>query len=232
MGRGIERLLLERGHEVVLLVDETNREELTPDNLRRLGVEVALEFTTPDTAFENIMTCLEAGIGVVCGTTGWLDRYDEAVALCLERGAAFFYAPNFSIGVNVMFRLNRMLARMMNAFSEYDVTLEEVHHTGKKDAPSGTAIELARGITDNLGRKERWVGATTTEPAELEVLSVRRGAVPGIHTVTYESESDSITLTHSARDRQGLVSGAVAAAEFIRGRKGVFSMDDMLGREE
>lgn len=229
MGHEIERLLLDRGHEVVLIIDENNASDLNPGNLRDKNAEVAIEFSTPGTAYDNITACLEAGVGVVCGTTGWLDRFGEVKALCEENNGTFFYASNYSVGVNVMFRVNEILAKMMQPLPQYDVTVEEVHHTQKKDAPSGTAITIAEGILKELSRKEKWVGETTIEPSELEVLAVRRSVVPGTHTVTYESEADSITLTHTAKSRIGFAIGAVLAAEFIHGRKGMFSMEDLLG---
>ena len=181
------------------------------------------------TAFQNIVTCLEAGVPVVCGTTGWLDRYAEVEKLCNERKGTFFYASNYSVGVNVFFAVNRRLAELMERFPEYDVTVEETHHTQKKDAPSGTAITLAEGILGNLTRKKKWICGTTTEPAELEITSVRRSVVPGIHTVTYESDADLIAITHSAKSRKGLATGAVLAAEFICGKRGIFTMKDLMG---
>ena len=185
MGHEIERILLERGHSVPLIIDISNPGDLNAENLK--NVDVAIEFSTPSTAFDNIRKCLEAGTPVVCGTTAWLDRYDEAVALCKEADGAFFYASNYSIGVNVFFKINRELARLMNRFAEYDVTIEEVHHTQKKDAPSGTAITLAEGVLDGLERKQTWICGTTTVPEELEIGAIRRSVVPGTHTVTYES---------------------------------------------
>lgn len=229
MGKEIEKILLGRGHEIVLIVDENNTADLNPDNLRRLGAQTAIEFSTPDTAYGNIITCLRSGVGVVCGTTGWLDKFDEVKKVCGQEDGTFFYASNYSVGVNIMFRMSVKLAQMMNAFPQYDVTLEEVHHTQKKDAPSGTAITIAEGIIGNLDRKSRWVNETTTVAEELEVLAVRRSVVPGIHTVTYESEEDTIILTHSAKNRKGLAMGAVLAAEFICGKKGIYSMSDLLG---
>ncbi len=231
MGREIERVLTGRGHEVALVIDVDNAGDLNASKMA--GVDVAIEFTTPDTALGNIKRCLEIGVPVVCGTTAWTAHLPEVEALCRERGGAFFYASNYSIGVNVVFELNRRLAEMMNRFAEYDVTVEEVHHTQKKDAPSGTAIVLADGIVDALDRKVRWVGATTTDPGELEVVSVRRSVAPGTHTVTYESPVDTLTLTHNIKSRAGLAAGAVAAAEFLvaevaGGRNGVFSMKDLL----
>lgn len=229
MGKEIEKILLGRGHEIVLIVDENNTLDLNRENLRQLGAEVAIEFSTPDTAYQNIATCLKSGVGIVCGTTGWLGRFDEVEEMCRQKNGTFFYSSNYSVGVNIMFHMNEKLARMMNAFPQYDVTVEEIHHTQKKDAPSGTAITIAEGILENLDRKERWVGETTTAPGELEVLAVRRSVVPGIHTVTYESDVDLITITHSAKNRTGLAAGAVMAAEFIHGKKGVYTMSDLLG---
>lgn len=229
MGKEIERILLGRGHEIVLIVDENNTSDLNPENLKRIGAQVAIEFSTPDTAYDNIMTCLKSGVGIVCGTTGWLDKMEEVKKVCQQENGTFFYASNYSIGVNIMFRMNEKLAQMMNGLPQYDVTVEEVHHTQKKDAPSGTAITIAEGILDNLDRKKKWVGETTTTPDELEVLAVRRSVVPGIHTVTYESEADQITLTHNAKGRTGFAIGAVMAAEFICDKKGVYTMADLLG---
>lgn len=229
MGREIEKLLLERGHEIVLVIDEYNAGELNPETLRRVGAEVAVEFSTPDAAFGNIIKCLESGVAVVCGTTGWLGKFDKVKSLCEKVHGTFFYASNYSVGMNIMFRLNDKLAQMMNGFPQYDVTVEEVHHTQKKDAPSGTAITIAEGIIENLDRKKKWVGDTTTAPDELEVLAVRRSVVPGIHTVTYESEVDLISVTHSAKGRTGLALGAVLAAEYIHGKTGIYTMADLLG---
>ncbi len=229
MGREIEKLLVGRGHSISLIIDENNSHELTAGNLKARGVDVAIEFSAPHSAVDNILRCFEASVPVVSGTTGWLDRLPEVTAKCGQCGTAFFYASNYSIGVNVTFMLNRVLARAMNRFTDYDVTVEEVHHTQKKDSPSGTAITLAGDIVGSLDRKQCWVDHVTTTATELEVASVRRSVVPGIHTVTYESPVDVITLSHSAKSREGFAIGAVAAAEFIAGKKGLFSMDDLLG---
>ncbi|MCD8186786.1 MAG: 4-hydroxy-tetrahydrodipicolinate reductase [Rikenellaceae bacterium] len=226
MGREIERILLQRGHAIPLIIDIGNAAKLTAENLKQ--VDVAIEFTTPETAFENIRTCLQAGTPVVCGTTAWLDRYPQAVELCKAHDSAFFYASNYSIGVNIFFQINRELARLMNKFTDYDVTIEEVHHTQKKDAPSGTAITLAEGVLSALERKKRWVCGTTTEPEELEIGAIRRSVVPGIHTVTYESPADVITINHNAKSRIGFAMGAVSAAEFLCGKKGIYTMDDLM----
>ena len=240
MGREIERLLVERGHGVGLIVDADNRGDLDAAHLR--GIDVALEFTTPATAYDNIRACIDAGTPVVSGTTGWTDRLDELKTRCKERGGAFFYASNYSLGVNLLFRLNRQLAEMVGRVGGYDVRIEEVHHTQKKDAPSGTAITLAEGIVENLAGKQGWVNlapgiehaANRIErsgeaPADrIEIRSVRKGAVPGIHTVTYESEDDVLEIRHTIKNRRTLALGAVVAAEFLCGKQGVYSMDDLL----
>ncbi|HJB85625.1 MAG TPA: 4-hydroxy-tetrahydrodipicolinate reductase [Candidatus Alistipes merdigallinarum] len=227
MGKEIENILTGRGHTIPLIIDIDNASDLDAAHLA--GIDVAIEFTTPQTAFGNIMTCLEAGIPVVCGTTGWLDRFEEVKEACRLRNGAFFYASNYSVGVNVFFEVNRRLAELMERFPEYDVTVEETHHTQKKDAPSGTAITIAEGILENLSRKQKWVCGVTTVPEELEVTAVRRSIVPGTHTVTYESAADQITFTHRANGRRGFAMGAVLAAEFLCGKQGVYTMKDLLG---
>lgn len=229
MGQEIEKILLQQGENIALIIDKENSADLNPDNLKSKNIDVAIEFSTPETAYENIITCIKAGVPVVSGTTGWLDKLEEAEALCEESGGALFYASNFSVGVNVMFKVNEALAKMMNSFPQYDVTVEEVHHTQKKDAPSGTAITIAEAIVEHFSPKTKWVGNTTTTPDELEVLAVRRSIVPGIHTVTYESEEDTIELKHSAKSRRGFAMGAVLAAKHIAGKKGIFTMDNLLG---
>ena len=226
MGREIERILRERGDEVALIVDADNRQDLDAAHLA--GIDVALEFTTPATAYDNIRTCLECGVAVVSGTTGWTDRLGELQALCRERHGAFFYASNYCLGVNLMFRLNRRLARMMERFDAYDVRIEEIHHTQKKDAPSGTAITLAEGIISEIGRKTGWVNEPSDDLSQIVVTSLREGAVPGTHTVTYESDDDRIELKHTIKNRRTLALGAVVAAEFLCGKKGVYTMDDLL----
>jgi 4-hydroxy-tetrahydrodipicolinate reductase len=226
MGREIERILAERGHQVVLVVDEANAADLTPENLK--NVDVAFEFTTPDTAAANVRTVLEAGGRVVCGTTGWLDNLAEMKQKAATMGGALFYASNFSIGVNMMFRLNKRLAELMNPYTEYDVRIAETHHIWKKDAPSGTAITLAEGIIDNLDRKASWVNAKAECAEQLEIESFREGMVPGIHTITYTSADDYIQLKHSITNRRALAMGAVVAGEYLQDKCGVHTMDDML----
>lgn len=227
MGHEIEKVLTGRGHEVVLIIDVDNASELTPQNLAK--ADVAIEFSAPAVAYDNIMTCLEAGTPVVCGTTAWLDRYDNVVEKCMSKNGAFFYASNYSIGVNLFFKINRELASLMERFAEYDVTLNEIHHTQKKDAPSGTAITLAEGILENCSRKREWFLGTTTVADQLEVTAQRRSVVPGTHTVVWESPADTITIDHTAKNRSGFAVGAVVAAEYLVGKKGVYTMSDLLG---
>ena len=226
MGREIERILTERGHEAALIIDTDNAHELDAAHLA--GIDVALEFTTPETAYRNIRTCIECGVAAVSGTTGWTDRLGELQELCRERGGALFYASNYCLGVNLMFRLNRQLAAMIDRVGGYDVRIEEVHHIQKKDAPSGTAITLAEGIISEIGRKTGWVNESSDDPSQIVVTSLREGAVPGTHTVTYESDDDRIELKHTIKNRRTLALGAVVAAEFLCGKKGVYTMDDLL----
>lgn len=226
MGKVIEGILLSRGHNIGVIIDVDNQQDFTKENFK--NIDVAIEFTAPHTAYANIIKCLEFGTPVVCGTTAWLDRYDEVVALCKKNDGTFFYSSNYSIGVSLFFKANAYLAKMMNAFPQYDVTMEEVHHTQKKDAPSGTAITLAEGILEGIERKSQWVNHTTTEANELEITSIRRSIVPGTHTITWESPVDTIRIEHTAKGRDGFAVGAVAAAEFIVGKKGVYTMDDLL----
>ncbi len=226
MGREIERILIERGHEVTLIVDADNTADLNAERLA--NVDVALEFTTPDTALQNIRQCLECATAVVSGTTGWTHHLPQMKALCLERGGALFYASNFCLGVNLMFRFNRTLAQMMNRFSQYEVAISETHHIHKKDSPSGTAITIAEGIIDNVERKMRWENNPTTDSQTIAIESIREGEIAGIHSVTYESADDSLTLSHTIKNRRTLAMGAVVAAEFICGKQGIYTMDDLL----
>lgn len=226
MGKEIEQILIARGHTIPLIIDLNNTNDLDTAHLQK--VDVAIEFTTPSTAYGNVVKCLEEGVPVVCGTTAWLDKLPEVEQLCKEKNGAFFYASNYSIGVNIFFEINRRLAQLMNRFGEYDVTIEETHHTQKKDAPSGTAVTLAEGVLENLDRKQKWVCSTTTVPEELEVVAIRRSVVPGTHTVTYESDVDALSITHMAKSRRGFALGAVLAAEFLHGKTGIFSMKDLM----
>ena len=227
MGHEIEKIALERGHEVVCIIDMHEEEKFDSPAFR--SAEVAIEFTAPDSALQNYRRAFAAGVPVVSGTTGWLEHLPEIREACANEGKTFFYASNFSLGVNIFFALNNHLAKLMNQFSIYDVRMEETHHIHKLDAPSGTAITLAEGIVAQLDRKEKWVLGGEGRKEELTITSIREGEVPGIHSVIYESEDDSIRITHEARSRRGLALGAVLAAEFTKGKQGFLEMNDMLG---
>jgi len=226
MGKEIEQIALSRGHLVVLKIDVNNPEELTTQNLNK--ADVAIEFTSPATAVNNYYQCFEAGIAVVSGTTGWTDRRAEVEKKCTDKNGCFFYASNFSLGVNIFFELNEHLARIMKDFPQYDVSMVEVHHTQKLDAPSGTAITLANEIIQSNGSKTKWTIDKPKSIDELYINPIREGVVPGIHTIKYDSADDFIEITHSAYSRKGFAFGAVLAAEFCLGRKGILSMTDLL----
>lgn len=227
MGQTIERLALAKGHQVVLKVNDENLADFTPDNLQK--ADVAIEFSTPATAFDNVTACFRAGVPVVCGTTAWLDKLPAAMSICLAEKTAFLYASNFSIGVNLFFALSRQLASLMDNQIQYDVTMEEVHHTQKLDAPSGTAVSLANDILRVLERKTKWVNQQTTIREELGIVSRRIDSVPGTHIVTWSSKDDTIEIKHTAHTREGFAAGALTAAEWIIGKTGCFEMKDMLG---
>ena len=222
MGKVIERIALERGHEIVVKKDEFN----TFDGLST--ADVAIDFSIPTVAFNNISNCINHQIPVISGTTGWLNDYTKAVNLCEEKQGAFIYASNFSLGVNIFFELNKNLARMMTNLNQYKVSLEEIHHTQKLDAPSGTAITLAEGIIENNDRKSKWVNENSTSDNELEIISKRIENIPGTHTVVYNSPIDEIYIRHTAHNRQGFALGAVVAAEFMKGKSGFYGMNDLL----
>ncbi len=226
MGKTIEQIALSRGHEIVSIIDINNLDDFTSDAFR--SADVAIEFTVPAIAFDNYMKCFAAGVPVVSGTTGWLDRIGEIKAKCTDEGKTFFYASNFSIGVNIFFALNKYLARMMNGFPNYDVRMEETHHIHKLDAPSGTAITLAEGILGEIERKDGWTLESAEQPTDLPIHAIREGEVPGIHEIIYESEDDYIRIKHDAKSRRGFAMGAVLAAEFTAGKKGFLGMEDML----
>ena len=226
MGKTIEQIALNRGHQIVSIVDINNPEEFQSANFK--SADVAIEFTTPAPAFDNYMKSFAAGVPVVSGTTGWLDRIGEIKEKCEKEGKTFFYASNFSIGVNIFFALNKYLAKIMNNFPSYTISMTETHHIHKLDAPSGTAITLAEGIIENVDRKDRWTQETAEQPTDLPIHAIREGEVPGIHEVTYESDVDYISIKHDAKSRAGFALGAVVAAEFTAGKKGFLGMDDML----
>jgi 4-hydroxy-tetrahydrodipicolinate reductase len=226
MGKEIEKIALDRGHEIVLKIDVTNPEDLTIANLQ--NADVAIEFTVPASATTNYKLCFEAGIPVVSGTTGWLEQLPQIKEMCKTLDGTFFYASNFSLGVNIFFALNKKLAELMSSRSEYAVEMKEIHHTQKLDAPSGTAITLAEGILENIPEKKAWVNHSTAKADELGIISEREGQVPGTHIINYDSEVDYIEITHCAKSRKGFAFGAVLAAEFSFGKKGILSMNDLL----
>lgn len=226
MGREIEKIALSRGNDVVLTVGEDNLNDLTKENLSE--ADVAIEFSTPHTAYDNIQLCFEAGVPVVVGTTGWLDKIDSCIQQT-ESGKGLFYASNFSVGVNVFFEINKKLAALMAPYNDYKVEMEEVHHTEKLDSPSGTAITLAEGVIDNLPKVTRWVNDKTISENEVGILSKRIENVPGTHIVTYENDIDEIYIKHTAHNRKGFALGAVLAAEFMKDKSGFFGMQDLLG---
>jgi 4-hydroxy-tetrahydrodipicolinate reductase len=227
MGHEIESVANERGHNVKLIIDIENPDDLNPESFK--NIEVAIEFSSPDSAFSNIVKCLEMKKPVVSGTTGWLKNYQLAADICLRNGASFIHSSNFSVGVNILFRLNSELARMMESHKEYIPFIEEIHHVKKLDAPSGTAITLADSIRDQHKSYKGWCFEKDKTKNCIPVRSVREGTVTGTHTITWNSEIDSISLKHEAKNRKGLAYGAVLAAEYIRSRQGVFTMNDVLG---
>jgi 4-hydroxy-tetrahydrodipicolinate reductase len=213
-----------RGHEIVLKVTRENIRNTSHDEFRK--ADAAIEFTAPSAAVNNILLCFDAGIPVVCGTTGWHDKLDEIKQACTAKKGTLFYASNFSIGMNIFFRINSLLASLMNNYPEYDVSMEEIHHVHKLDRPSGTAISLAKQIVSVLKRKNKWSLHDTDEQSIL-ITDKREGEVPGTHIVKYHSEIDDIEIMHKAHNRQGFALGAVLAAEFIVGKKGIYTMDDL-----
>ena len=238
MGKQIESIARSRGHEIVSIIDLDNQQDFNSEAFR--SADVAIEFTNPQAAYGNYLRAFEAGVKVVSGSTGWLkDHGDDVRRLCTEEGKTLFWASNFSLGVAIFSAVNKYLARIMNQFPEYDVTMEETHHVHKLDAPSGTAITLTEGILDNLGRKTRWVkgtllapdgtlsGSTQCAPEELPISSIRRDEVPGIHSIRYDSDADSITITHDAKNRSGFALGAVLAAEYTAQHTGLLTMEDL-----
>ena len=233
MGQMIEQVVKEKnktsnsGHEIILKINEHNAKNFTNADLAK--ADVAIEFTRPDAVVQNIYRCFDAGIPVIVGTTGWNEYAEEVKEKCMEKNGALLYASNFSIGVNILFEVNKLLARLMDIQPQYSITIEEVHHVQKLDAPSGTAISLAEDILKNVKRKDKWVNSASARHNELSIISVREGAVSGIHEVEYESDVDTILIRHSANSRRGFAEGALKAAEFLKDKKGVYSMRDVLG---
>tara|TARA_B110000046_G_scaffold185987_1_gene231073 strand:+ start:23450 stop:24154 length:705 start_codon:yes stop_codon:yes gene_type:complete len=221
MGKEIEKIAISRGHEIVIRKDVDDRIDITL-------ADVAIDFSVPTSAFNNITNCLNNNVPVISGTTGWLDKYDDALALCKEKNGAFIYASNYSLGVNIFFELNKQLAKMMKAVEGYNISMEEIHHTEKLDAPSGTAITLAQGIIENTSKSNWKLGDEEISEDTIAIVAKRIPEVPGTHTVWYNSEVDTIEIKHTADSRKGFALGAVIAAEWISDKTGVFSMKDVL----
>jgi 4-hydroxy-tetrahydrodipicolinate reductase len=223
MGKTIEQIALKRGHEIVGKIE-------VGDSLTQFDnqADVAIEFTQPEAAIQNLKTCFEKGIPVVCGTTGWRQHQAEVESYCKEKNGTLLWSSNFSLGVNLFFKLNEYLAKMMNRYTQYEVFIDETHHTQKKDAPSGTAITLAEGVITNLTRKKKWVSGANNNKESLVINSFRVDPAPGTHTIKYHSVVDDIEITHTAHSREGFALGAVMVAEWLKGKNGIFSMDDFL----
>jgi len=227
MGKAVEEEAVLRNHTISLVINDAGE---WADKFHLLKTcDAAIEFTMPGVAVSNIFKCFDAGVPVVCGTTGWHDALEEVKSRCTQQNGTLFYASNFSPGVNMFFEINRRLAQLMNKLPEYEVKIEEIHHVQKLDAPSGTAITLANDIIGNIDRKSGWTNHPASNPAELEIASVREGQVTGVHTVTWDSAIDTIAIHHEAKNRKGFAIGAVLAAEFIAGKHGIYNMKDLLG---
>ncbi len=226
MGQMIEKIAMQLGHQIVLKISIENTGDFTKENIA--AADVAIEFTVPGSAFENVKRCIELGVPVISGSTGWNDKIEEAKKICKEKNGSFLHASNFSIGVNILFEVNKLLAKLMAAQSSYDVTMKEIHHTQKKDAPSGTAVTLAEQILSNLPHKKNWANHLSNNIEVLSIVSERTDPAPGTHLVKYSSEVDDIEIIHTAHNRKGFALGAVLAAEYIFDKKGVFSMKDVL----
>ncbi len=227
MGKAIEEIAVDRGHTISYKININNTNALK--FIKPEEVDVAIEFSQPDAAFENIMYCIDQNIPVVCGTTGWLKKIENVHQACKEKNGSFFYASNFSLGVNLFFKINKQLARLMNNYPDYKVELTEIHHTEKLDAPSGTAITLAEGVIEQNERFNKWKNDKEVTNGELPIISLREEKVPGTHIVKYTSEIDEIEIKHTAHSRAGFAQGAVLVAEWLKDKKGVFNMDDFLG---
>ena len=226
MGKAIHEIAKERGHEAVLIIDADNLHDLTPENIKK--ADVVIEFTSPHTAFKNVTFCLQQSVPVVCGSTGWLEKLDEAKAIAEAARTGLIVASNFSVGVNIFFEVNKRLAQLMAPQKNYEVTLKEIHHTAKKDAPSGTAISLAEQVMAELGHKEKWVNEASAYPGDLSIISERIDPAPGTHFVKYSSAIDDIEIIHTAHNRTGFALGAVLAAEFLKDKTGFFGMKEVL----
>jgi len=226
MGKAIEEVALQRGHKIVIKIDQPNLDEFTRENVSK--ADVAIEFTSPYSAYDNVKKCIDFGIPVVCGSTGWTERLDEMKKYCFAHNGAFIYSSNYSVGVNIFFEINKKLAALMAPHKEYEVILEETHHTQKKDTPSGTAITLAEQILEQVKRKKQWTNELSDNPEDLEIISQRIDPAPGTHSVKYSSVIDDIEIIHTAHSRTGFATGSVLAAEFLKSKTGFYSMKDVL----
>lgn len=226
MGKAIERIAIQRGHTVVLKIRRENLDDFTKGNMA--NADVAIEFTSPESALKNVVKSMEWGVPVVCGSTGWNEKMYIAKEKCLEVNSALLQTSNFSIGVNIFFEINKQLASIMNDWADYDVKMEEIHHTEKKDSPSGTAITIAEQILENLKRKKHWIEGEPKSSEDIAIAAFRESNIPGTHVVKYTSAIDDIEIKHTAHSRDGFALGAVLAAEYIQHRKGIFTMGDVL----
>ena len=226
MGKAIEEIAAEHGHSIPLKITTSNLADLTQKNLQQC--DVAIEFTNPENAVNNIKACIDAGIPVVCGSTGWTEQEEGIKNYCLQHDGTLIYASNFSIGVNIFFQINKQLAKMMASRKEYAVSIQEIHHTQKKDAPSGTAITLAQQIIAERDDKSEWTLDNSPQQNQIGIISTRTDPAPGTHHIIYSSPVDNIEITHTAHNRKGFAAGALIAAEYIAGRKGIFTMEDVL----
>lgn len=227
MGKAIEEIAVQHGHTIVLKIDVDNANEFTKENLAK--ADVAIEFTGPHSAYDNLKKLMQVGTATVCGSTGWLEKLDEIKNDCQKNNNGFIYASNYSVGVNIFFEVNKKLAALMKDHHDYDVQLTEIHHTAKKDAPSGTGITLAEQVLENIPRKKNWVNHISDNPEDLEILSERIDPAPGTHKIKYSSAIDDIEIIHTAHTRMGFALGAVLAAEFLKGKKGIYGMKEVLG---
>lgn len=226
MGKEIEKIALERGHNITIIIDQNNSEDISSPTFKQ--ADVAIEFTTPYSALNNIRTCVDSNVPVVCGSTGWHDHLAEVTEYVNSHGGALFYSSNYSLGVNIFFKINQYLASIMSKFNDYSVEVEEWHHNQKLDSPSGTAITIAEDILKSYPTKTEWVNQSVNDKSKLGIISIRKGEIPGTHTVSYNNSVDLISITHEAKSRQGLALGAVLAAEFLAKKKGVYTMNDLL----
>ena len=226
MGKAIEQIALEQGHEIVLKITKENTTDFTKENLQK--ADVAIEFTNPESVIQNLQVCIDAAVPVVCGSTGWVAQEESIKDYCIANNGTLLFSSNFSIGVNIFFEINKKLAALLNMHKAYDVSIKEIHHTAKLDAPSGTAITIAQQILDNNKNKKNWVLGTANNNTELPITSIRENPAPGTHSVLYSSAIDAIEIIHTSYSRVGFAAGALAAAVFLKNKKGIFTMSDVL----